>query len=157
MIWRRVFNLAVTTLDTTLDQIKRLDYPCIIPVSDPVYRYVVLAGIKDDQAILLDPRHGRVSLALEKLHEQWPGKAFYVWKEFAGLPPLLKRGDAHQQVILLKETLNANNFSLHKPFTDVFDSQMEKAVKALQTAIRPQGGRYYWLQYQDGILPHGLW
>ncbi|MCX5902991.1 MAG: peptidoglycan-binding domain-containing protein, partial [Proteobacteria bacterium] len=26
----------------------------------------------------------------------------------------------------------ANKFSLHKPFTDVFDSQMGKAVKALQ-------------------------
>ena len=128
----QVFGLAVTTLDTTLDQVKRLDYPCIILVSDPGYRYVVLAGIKNDQAVLLDPRHGRVSLALEKLHEQWTGKAFYAWKEFMSLPPRLERGDAHQQIILLKETLNANNFSLHKPFTDVFDSQMEKAVKALQ-------------------------
>jgi general secretion pathway protein A len=129
----QIFGLAVTPLDTTLEQIKRLDYPCIIPVSDPGYRYVVLAGIKNDQAILLDPRHGRVSLALEKLHEQWTGKAFYVWQEFMSLPPRLQRGDVHQQVILLKETLNANNFSLQEPFTDVFDSQMEKAVKALQT------------------------
>jgi general secretion pathway protein A len=129
----QIFGLAVTPLDTTLEQIKRLDYPCIILVSDPVYRYVVLAGIKNDQAILLDPRHGRVSLALEKLHEQWTGKAFYVWQEFMSLPPRLQRGDVHQQVILLKETLNANKFSLQEPFTDVFDSQMEKAVKALQT------------------------
>jgi len=136
-------SLTVTSLDTTLDEIRRLDYPCVIPVSDPVSRYVVLAGINNEQVMLLDPRHGKVSLRLDKLQEQWTGKAFYVWRDFANLPPLLKRGDVHRQVMVLKEKLRARKFPMHKPFTDVFDSQMEKAIKTLQAQ--------YGLQV-DGII-----
>ena len=136
-------SLTVTSLDTTLDEIRRLDYPCVIPVSDPVSRYVVLAGINNEQVMLLDPQHGKVSLRLDKLQEQWTGKAFYVWRDFANLPPLLKRGDVHRQVMVLKEKLRARKFPMHKPFTDVFDSQMEKAIKTLQAQ--------YGLQV-DGII-----
>jgi len=127
------FNLAVTNLDMTLEQVRRLDYPCIIPLSDPAPRYVVLAGVNDNQAVLLDPRHGRRSVPFDTLHEQWTGKVFYVWKDVAHLPPRLKRGDAHQLVMVLKEKLGAKNFPMDTPLTDIFDSPMEAAVKELQT------------------------
>jgi predicted double-glycine peptidase len=127
------FNLAVTSLDMTLEQVRRLDYPCIIPLSDPVLRYVVLAGVNDNQAVLLDPRHGRRSVPLDALHGQWPGRVYYVWKDIAGLPQRLQRGDAHQQVMVLKEKLSARKFPMDEPLTDTFDSQMEAAVKELQT------------------------
>jgi general secretion pathway protein A len=127
------FNLAVTSLDITLEQVRRLDYPCIIPLSDPAPRYVVLAGVNDNQALLLDPRHGKRSVPFNTLHEQWIGKAFYVWKDIARLPQRLQRGDAHQQIMVLKEKLSAKQFPMDTPLTDTFDSRMETAVKELQT------------------------
>ena len=76
----QIFGLAVTALDITIDQIKRIDYPCIIPVSDPASRYVVLAGITNDQVILLDPRHGKVSLRLRSFMNNGPEKLFMYGK-----------------------------------------------------------------------------
>jgi peptidoglycan hydrolase-like protein with peptidoglycan-binding domain len=123
---------VVASLDITLERIRLLDYPCIIALNDPSSRYVVLAGVANSQVTLLDPRRGKLSISLDMLHEQWNGKAFYVWKDIAVLPPLLRRGDVHRQVMVLKEKLSAKKFSMHRPLTDVFDSLLEKAVKTVQ-------------------------
>ena len=153
----KMFNLSVAVLDTTLEQIRILAYPCIIPINDTHYRYVVLAGIIGNQAVLLDPQQGKTSIPVEQLHSRWTGKAFIVWKDFDSLPSLLRKGDVHPKVVTIKEKLPSQEIPLQSPATKLFDQSLEDVVKALQTrfSLKADGivGSYTKLAFYRAVYP----
>jgi predicted double-glycine peptidase len=130
----QAFDLSVSPMEITLEQIKLLDYPCIVPLCDTPSRYVVLAKIVQDQVTILDPLKGKTVLSAEQFNSLWSRMAFFIWKDVDNLPPRLKKGDAHRQVVILKEKLAAKNFRVQLPLSDIFDQQLESAVRRLQTA-----------------------
>ncbi len=128
------FNLKVTPTQINIKQLISLNYPCIIPINGKQYRYTVLSEIKDDHVVLLDPKEGKKVLPAIEFKKIWSGKAFFVWRDFDMMPVDLHRGKSHIDLVCIKNKLNMLGFNFAYPMTDLFDMQLEKAVKKFQAS-----------------------
>jgi general secretion pathway protein A len=127
------FDLLVTTMETSIEQIKALNYPCITPVTTDRYRFTVLSGINGDRVTVLDPRDGKRTLPIKEFQRMWKGKAFCVWRDFDMLPKNLKMGDVMQEVITIKKRFKTLGFEFATPLTEIYDEELDNAIKDFQT------------------------
>ena len=81
-------GFVTKVIPTNLPEIRRLNYPFILqghwsPGGD--LAYVVLAGLTDVEALILDPLEGRRTIPLEDLVTQWSDEGTIFWKPLPGL------------------------------------------------------------------------
>jgi len=126
------FDLRVTPLVTDLAQMKILDYPCMVPIEEGQVHYAVLAGFDGARVILLDPVKGKRLLTSMDFGNMWTGEAFYVWKDVDLLPVGLKHGDVHKKIITIKNRFDKLGFAVKSPYTNVFDGNLDEAVRSFQ-------------------------
>lgn len=72
-----------STRFSTWDELKQLNTPAVLTLitSNKFRSHVVLIGLNDKNALLLDKNSRRVTVALEELGPMWTGDVFYTWKK----------------------------------------------------------------------------
>ena len=94
--------------------------------------FVVLVGLNDDSALLVDSSGELVKLPLAQLGPMWKGDIFYIWKKPKGFEKALKLGDSSKLVGEIAEMFAALD-NQNKPLTKFnFNRELQRRVKIFQ-------------------------
>ena len=128
-------GLRVLRVDSW-EQLARLDVPGVIRLRarDGELHAAVLRHLEDSDAqleALIPGKPVRVSAA--DLDERWVGSGYAAWRDFEGLPPLLRSGDSGSGVAFVQQALASLG---HYAGEDhgAFDAATERAVMAFQAS-----------------------
>jgi general secretion pathway protein A len=118
----------------TWTELAEINRPAILMLATPekFSTYVVLLGLKDDSALVLDERQQKIKVPLASLGREWTGEIVYLWKKPASFSETIVPGDSSETVEWV-----ANQFAkLDKqkdPLTnDLFSLALEERVKIFQ-------------------------
>jgi general secretion pathway protein A len=105
-------DLQIYTFNPDLKRLRTFDYPCLISGrwdSGTEISYLVLTGLTDTEATVLDPLQGRRGLSLDRLQDLWGDEAILLWKTLPGvILPVEERGsksDSRASVRAVQEAL----------------------------------------------------
>jgi hypothetical protein len=135
-------GLRVLRVETSQD-LARLDVPGLIRLRgrDGALHTAVLRHIEAADAeleALLADKPVRVSAA--ELDARWAGSGYAVWRDFEGLPPLLRSGDSGTGVAFVQRALARLGHYAGEDHGS-FDADTERAVLAFQAdaGLPPDG------------------
>ncbi len=147
-----------------LADLLRLNVPALLEIKLPGggRRYLALTGLDRGQLLVAPKLVGRTSFNAEELNGCWSGHGYLPWKNFLGIPPLLRQGSKGNRVSRL-QTLLKGAGAYQGPITAVFDLATVAALKNFQRArgIEPDGlpgSETLLLLYRcgGGFFPPGL-
>ncbi len=124
-------GMEILALPASMNSLRSTDLPCLISEkSGDGYRFVVLAGLQKDRAVVLDPVTGRRVLPVAEWLTNVRGPFFFlVPKGIAA--PVLRPGDQGPGVISLQQELRRAGFLRRNP-GGVYGRETKDAVLALQ-------------------------
>jgi general secretion pathway protein A len=130
-------GLDVMTWQTSIWQLQSLTRPCFIEVlpepSAPRPELWVLArGVSEGVLIYQEPE-GLLTVPLQRLRQQWSGKAYLTMEETKSRGFALAPGMVGERVRILQQTLKEFGYFTSVP-SGQFDAQTQQAVKRFQRA-----------------------
>lgn len=84
----QAYGLRTYTLSPDFKRLRIFDYPCLLSGhwgEGTDTSFLVLTGLTDTEATVLDPLRGRKNLSLEMLQSLWGDQAVLVWKALPGV------------------------------------------------------------------------
>jgi len=129
-------GLAVLRSDS-LDQIERLDLPALVQVrgGDGEPRVVLIRHVSDSDVLLEGVIPGQVvRTSRETLEGRRTGAAYVAWRNYEGLPPLVRAGQSGDAVSFVQRCLAQLGYyagDVHGSFDDA----TERAVVAFQRGV----------------------
>lgn len=127
-------GLRTLRVPLQFEQVAALGYPCVISgrwTGDGVRSFVVLAGIADGQARLLDPLAGERFITVELLQTLWDESGRLLWRPLPGLDRALAADAAPDDISLLQRALGTQDlFAGH--VDGRFDADTERALRFFQ-------------------------
>jgi general secretion pathway protein A len=124
---------AKVSLHTWTD-LADLNRPAILIMSTPekFSTYLVVVGIKDDRAIVVNEQQEQQILALAKIGRDWTGETVYLWRRPPGFTETLVMGDSSPTVAWLAQQF-AKLDKQKDPLTDdLFSMALQERLKIFQ-------------------------
>jgi general secretion pathway protein A len=103
--------------------------------------YVVLIGINQTNALVINEQNQREILPLTKIGSAWTGDIFYLWKKPLNFSEPLTLGDSSSTVAWLAQQF-ATLDKQHDPLTDdLFNIALQERIKLFQRSkgLHPDG------------------
>ncbi|HLB95035.1 MAG TPA: peptidoglycan-binding protein, partial [Nitrospiria bacterium] len=101
-------SLRTYTVSPDLKRLRIFDYPCLLSGhwgEGTDTSFLVLTGLTDTEATVLDPLRGRKNLSLEMLQSLWGDPAVLVWKAVPGVVIPARGREGQGTVRTLQEAL----------------------------------------------------
>ncbi len=127
----------------TWTEVADINRPAIIMLATPekFSTYVVLIGIHQDNALILNDQHKQEIVPLTKIGSSWTGDIFYLWKRPQDFTEPLILGDSSSTVAWLAQQF-AKLDKQNDPLTDdLFNIALQERIKLFQRAkgLHPDG------------------
>ena len=127
----------------TWTEVAENNRPAIIMLATPekFSTYVVLIGIHQDNALILNEQHKQETIPLTKIGSSWTGDIFYIWKKPQDFAEPLILGDSSPTVAWLAQQF-AKLDKQNDPLTDdLFNIALQERIKLFQRAkgLHPDG------------------
>jgi general secretion pathway protein A len=129
--WRH--GLQALTLTANSSMLRLLDLPAVVVLSAPGGkgpRYVALTGMEASRVVVSVDGVTR-TMDAELFEQVWSGEAHVLWRDFAGLGPVLRLGARGLAVVRLQNLLRQVGALPREP-TGTFDAATESAVRTFQ-------------------------
>ena len=110
-------GLSAYRFPTDLEQIRVMDFPCLIPGrwnNGTAVTYAVLVDLADTKATVLDPLKGRVTYDLSVLKKLWSGEGQVYWRSLPGIRLPLRTQGFDPSVKALQKALRSEGLHLGK-------------------------------------------
>lgn len=119
----------------SLGQVTRFDRPVILVLDSPAGQaHAVLLGA-GKKNVRLDVAGERYTLRRSDLGELWQGEFIALWTQPEVIPAMLKQGDRHAAVALVRERLASfDDIPAGEVANTLFDEPLAERVRALQRA-----------------------
>lgn len=119
------------------DELEQLDVPGLVELQAPDgnLHAALIRHIDAGTAQLDGVVPGQlVSVPLGQLNERWKGEGYAAWRDYEGLPPVLRSGASGQPVAFLQRAL-ARLGHYHGEVHGSFDDATEQAVRSFQRSV----------------------
>lgn len=129
----------------TWTEVADINRPALLVMATPekFSTYLVLIGITQNKALVINERQEKIVLQLDKIGRDWTGDVFYVWKKPDGFSEPLTLGDSSSTVEWVAQQF-AKLDNQKEPLTDdLFSLALQERVKIFQ---RTKG------LLQDGVI-----
>jgi hypothetical protein len=124
----------------SLETLQLFNYPAILELSalDGMPRFVLLTGLEAGDALITGMGDGPpLRVPFDQVAEHWGGDAWLVWRDFEGLPEILRPPLRGAPVIWLQQALGRMGF-YDGPLTGEFDAATITGVRDLQLSLQIQ-------------------
>ncbi|MFQ5779618.1 MAG: AAA family ATPase [Nitrospiria bacterium] len=136
-------EIASYPVPLDLEEILALDLPVLISSGNGGdLHYRVLAGVKGEEAVILDPLTGKVATPVAELTEGWQGTGTIFWRGIEGIKPPFMREREDQSVKKIQEILKREGYYFG-PVDGLWGGETRKALLSFQE--------------KEGINRDGLW
>ncbi|MFO1390032.1 AAA family ATPase [Cellvibrio sp.] len=124
---------AKVSLHTWTD-IRELNRPVILVLSTPekFSTYVVLLGLKDESALIINAQQQRQIIPLNKIGRDWTGEAVYLWKRPPGFSETLLLGDTSPTVAWVAQQFAKLDKQKEPLSDDLFSIALHERIKIFQ-------------------------
>ena len=127
----------------TWSEVAAINRPAILMLATPekFSTYVVLIGINQDNALILNEQAQRVVLPLEKIGYAWTGDIMYLWNKHADFTENLTLGDSSNTIQWLAQEF-AKMDKQAEPLSDtLFNLALHERIKLFQRSkgLQPDG------------------
>lgn len=127
----RSHGMEILALPATAANLRAVNLPCLASEMSPEgYRFVLLAGLQGDSAVVLDPAAGRRVLPLPAWLANLRGSLFFLVPK-GTLAPALRTGDRGPAVLEIQKALRRAGLLRGNP-GGVFGRETREAVLTLQ-------------------------
>jgi len=124
----------------SLETLQLFNHPAILELSalDGMPRFVLLTGLEAGDALITGMGDGLpLRVPFDQVAEHWGGDAWLVWRDFEGLPEILRPPLRGAPVIWLQQALGRMGF-YDGPLTGEFDAATITGVRDLQLSLQIQ-------------------
>jgi general secretion pathway protein A len=132
-------GLAVMPLQgASIATLQLFNYPAILELSalDGMPRFVLLTGLENGHGLITGIDDGRpLRLPLAHVGDHWGGNAWVAWRDFEGLPEILRPPLRGAPVTWLQQALGRMGFYEGAP-TGEYDAATVRGVRALQASLQ---------------------
>ncbi|MES2822988.1 MAG: AAA family ATPase [Pseudomonadota bacterium] len=127
----------------TWTEVADVNRPAIIMLATPekFSTYLVLIGIDQDNALVLNEQHKRETVPLTKIGSSWTGDIFYLWKKPQDFTEPLILGDSSATVAWLAQQFAKLDKQTDPLTDDLFNIALQERIKLFQRAkgLHPDG------------------
>ncbi|MES2675531.1 MAG: AAA family ATPase [Pseudomonadota bacterium] len=127
----------------TWTEVADVNRPAIIMLATPekFSTYLVLIGIDQDNALVLNEQHKKETVPLTKIGSSWTGDIFYLWKKPQDFTEPLILGDSSPTVAWLAQQFAKLDKQTDPLTDDLFNIALQERIKLFQRAkgLHPDG------------------
>ncbi|TPW09940.1 MAG: type II secretory pathway protein ExeA, partial [Halothiobacillaceae bacterium] len=113
-----------------------LDLPALLWLpsdEEEEYKHYYLVVALPNNEVEIDVGGQRYRLPQNEMQALWPAKFLTVWRPPAGFPDILSPGDRGEEVVWLREQINAYlDLKVHSNAPQLFDVRLQEQVKKFQ-------------------------
>lgn len=130
--WIEEKRIQSYSVPLELKKVLSLDYPLLFSVQEAAgLHYQVLAKIRADEAVILDPLEGRKNVPLSELTQKWKGSGIILWKEMEGVRLPLSMTGVDPSVNSIQEALRKEGLFL-SPVDGIWGPPVVRAISFFQ-------------------------
>jgi general secretion pathway protein A len=129
-------NLVMTPFVGSLDDLIRLGLPALIPLTAPDNgedSFIAMTGVRNTRLEISPSLVGRTSFSRAEFIPLWPGKAYFIWRNYDGIPPALVKGARGARVRKLQALMKKAG-SPGLAVDGIYETGTVKAIQAFQAS-----------------------
>jgi general secretion pathway protein A len=118
----------------TWTELGEINRPAILILATPdkFSTYVVLLGLNEDTALVLDERQHKIKVPLATLGREWTGEIVYLWKKPASFSETIVPGDSSATVEWVANQFAKLDKQKDALTNDLFSLALEERIKIFQ-------------------------